>query len=114
MDDPFFEPLRQQPKPAKFTATLFTGALRPVALDHRAELKPIGEWNKMEVRVRWPVLRVTVNDKLTVVTSLDAENLPSLLGGQTLPRSGRIGLLNWLGTVRYRNIELQELGPAKR
>ena len=33
-------------------------------------------------------------------------------GGQPVPRSGRIGMMNWLGTVRYKNVELQELKPG--
>jgi hypothetical protein len=89
--------------------TMLTGSLWKLAIDRPAALKPQGSWNTMEVEARGRSLRVTVNGQDTLRTSLDrfadeAERLPALRRAK-----GRIGFQNWEGTVRFRNIRLQEL-----
>jgi hypothetical protein len=90
--------------------TLYTGALRFVGIDKKAFLKPVEQWNSMEVRVRWPHIRIKVNDQETVVASLDSEKIQRILG-KPLPKTSKIGLYNNLGIVSYRKIEVQKLSP---
>jgi serine/threonine protein kinase len=88
-----------------------TGALYNLARNAAARLKPLGEWNTMEVMAwgRW--LFVSVNGYPTLDVDLDdfktqAESLPGLKRA-----TGRIGLQNWQGTVQYRNVQVRRL-PA--
>jgi len=93
------------------TQTLFTGALRYVVIDKQASLNPIEQWNSMIVRVRWPYIRVAVNGQDTVtMASMESDKISKLLG-KSLPRSGKIGLVNSLGITSFRNIEIQEQTP---
>lgn len=84
------------------------GSLHALAIDRPAELKPVGEWNTMLVELRGRSLGVSINGKQVLKTDLDnldrAETTPGLKRS-----SGRIGLQNWEGTVRFRNIEVKEL-----
>ncbi len=107
MDDAFpaFQALQDN------TQTFYTGALRMVGIDKHADLKKSDEWNTMEIRVRGQHLRVTVNGKETLVTALDSDKVKAVSGGQAFPKSGKIALLNWLGTVSYRKIEIKDLTP---
>jgi hypothetical protein len=98
--------------------TLFTGALRPVLYEKQAFLKPVEQWNTMKIKVHWPRIHVWVNDMQTVNASLESNLIPPYLG-RSLPHSGKIGLLNSFGTVRYKKIEIQNLpeesaGPGKQ
>jgi serine/threonine protein kinase len=102
-----FPMFRKLPDP---TQTLFTGALRFVGIDKQAVLNPLEQWNSMEVRVRWPRIRVMVNGQETVMASIDSDKVPVILG-KPMPRSGKIGLINSLGTIQYRNILVLEQSP---
>jgi HEAT repeat protein len=94
-----------------------TGALHDLAAGRPAELRPTGEWNSMEVRVEGRVVTVMVNGRQTIAANLDrfADQAAKHPG---LSRSaGRIGLENWFGSVRFRNIRIKELvaeAPAKK
>jgi hypothetical protein len=81
--------------------------------DHQADLKPAGEWNRLEMEVRGETLRALVNGK----SVLDIKLEPSAKEGVILPGlnrvKGRIGLQKHTGTVRFRNIEIKELRPTK-
>ncbi|HJZ56689.1 MAG TPA: DUF1080 domain-containing protein [Gemmataceae bacterium] len=89
----------------------FTGSLYGVKLEHLAQPNPPGEWNRMEIELKGRSLRVMVNDQETTQVSLDEPAVAKFLGGPA-PAGGRIGLQGWHGSARFRNIELQELGPA--
>ncbi|MBY0525641.1 MAG: DUF1080 domain-containing protein [Gemmataceae bacterium] len=89
-----------------------TGALYALAIDEPAELKQVGAWNTMQIELQGRSLRVTVNGKLVLKSHLDhftnqAESIPGLKR-----IAGRIGLQNWDGTTRFRNIEIKELQPG--
>jgi tetratricopeptide (TPR) repeat protein len=90
----------------KLELNKLTGSLFGLALDQPAKLKPFGEWNTMTIEARDSSLRVVVNGGETLKTSLDrfsdkADRLPAL----KRPR-GRIGFQSWMGTVRFRKIEI--------
>ena len=49
----------------------FTGSLYGIKLDRRTELKPLGQWNAMEIDLKGPALQVKVNGNETLSISLD-------------------------------------------
>ncbi len=78
-----------------------------------AKLKPVGQWNDMEIEMRGQTLRVTVNGERVQDVDLDAfTDKPTALAALQQP-SGRIGLQKHLGDFRFRNIEIKELPPQK-
>jgi hypothetical protein len=86
-----------------------TGALYNLAIDRPARLKEVGEWNSLEMEVRGSKLRVAVNGEQVLETDLknfddQAERVPGLKRS-----SGRIGLQSWVGSTRFRMIEIKEL-----
>jgi len=84
---------------------------------HPAEMNPAGSWNTLEIEVRGRSLRASVNGKPVLVTTSEAGVLSpdGSLPGLNRPK-GRIGLQKHTGTVRFRNIQVQELtsgdGPS--
>ncbi len=91
--------------------TLYTGALRFVGIEKQARMNPIGQWNSMQLWLKWPSVRVTVNGQETVTASLESMKIQKLLG-RPLPKTSKIGLVNNLGTVEYRNIIIMDLSTA--
>jgi serine/threonine protein kinase len=84
-------------------------------LDRRSHLNPVGQWNAMEIELRGKALRVNINgsDVLTKdLTTLAAR--PQALPGIKRD-SGSIGFQAHTGTVRFRNIRVEELirSPAE-
>jgi hypothetical protein len=80
-----------------------------------AEVKPAGSWNRLELEVKGRSLRAWVNDKEVANATLAADSLLADGGLPGLNRSrGRIGLQKGAGTVRFRNVAIQELpaGPG--
>jgi serine/threonine protein kinase/CubicO group peptidase (beta-lactamase class C family) len=101
------------PQGAKAQPTERTGALLDLAIDSQAQLHRVGEWNRMEIELRGVSLQVKVNGKPTVrLLPLDSERATKYLGGR-LPLKGHIGLKHHSGSVRFKNIQLQELPAAK-
>ena len=80
--------------------------------DRAVEIKEPGLWNTVEMEVHGNRLGVMINGRVVLrrdVTKL-AES-PNAHPG-LLRRSGRIGFQSHTGTVRFRNIEINELSPA--
>ncbi len=84
-----------------------TGALYRVA-GRAAELRALGEWNQMEIELRGWSLRVAVNAKETLRIRLNRDNVFRYLDGAP-PASGRIGFQHWLGSGRFRKVEIKDL-----
>jgi hypothetical protein len=87
-----------------------TGALYGVAGSPGAGvgLNALHEWNHMEIESRGWHLRVLVNGKATLETRLNDDKVFRYLDGAP-PASGRIGLQHWLGSVRFRDLEIKDL-----
>jgi serine/threonine protein kinase len=83
-----------------------------VAPSQSAEMRPPGEWNRLEIELKGHSLRAWVNDKQIVSDTLAAD---ARLPDGTIPAlnrsAGRIGLYQYSGVVRFRKIEVKEL-PA--
>lgn len=101
---------------ARMPANWRTGGLWGLAIDKPAKLARVGEWNDLTVEVRGNTLRSTVNGALVLATDskrlpTDRSRLPKEAGlPSQLDRStGRIGLQQHTGVVRFRNIQVREL-----
>ena len=84
-----------------------------VAPNQPPDLKRAGDWNQLEVEVRGHTLRLTINGRPVVHTTLDAPGArcpDGSIPGLNRAR-GRIGFLKYRGTVRFRNIQIKELRP---
>ncbi len=84
-------------------------------LDRRSHLKPVGQWNALEIELRGHTLRVNINGTDVLTRNLGPLfALPKALPG-IRRESGSIGFQAHTGTVRFRNIRVEELigSPTK-
>ncbi|MFT3932105.1 MAG: DUF1080 domain-containing protein [Chitinophagaceae bacterium] len=80
-------------------------------------VKPVGEWNQVEIIVNNAKLELKLNGVTTVSTTLWDDNWKKLVAGskfKDMPnwgtfKSGKIALQNHGNTVWYRNIEIKKL-----
>lgn len=91
----------------------YHGSLYGVAPAKRGFLKPVGEWNHQEVRVKGTTVKVILNGTTILDTdfqkaidegTMDHEDHPGLLR-----EKGHIGFLGHGDVVRFRNIRIREL-----
>ncbi|MCX6906564.1 MAG: DUF1080 domain-containing protein, partial [Verrucomicrobia bacterium] len=99
---------------ARFTSDKVTGAIYSVVGMSRPPLRPMGEWNSMEIRCDGDNIEVTLNGTRTAAANASRE--PAM---RDRPRSGYIGISNWHGEakgVAFRNIRIKDLSakPAGR
>jgi serine/threonine protein kinase len=101
--------------PALTGALYWAKARPPLPPDERAVLKPAPAWNQMEISLQRRSLRVVVNGRQVRFTDLDKLAGNAALFGVAQP-SGRIGFQSHTGTMRFRNVEIQELAspPASQ
>ncbi|HLW66698.1 MAG TPA: family 16 glycoside hydrolase [Gemmataceae bacterium] len=86
----------------------------PLLPDRAAELKPLGEWDAMEIEMQGQHLRVIVNGRVVLNVMLN-QTRPAKNPAPGLNRlSGRIGFMIRNGEIRFRNIEIQELGSDSK
>src|SRR5581483_4114428 len=89
-----------------------TGQVRPLAVDRLADVRPAGAWNDVEVEMRGQLLRIAVNGREIQNVMLN-KTQPTGFPAPGLRRyAGRVGLLKRTGEVRFRKIEIKDLGPA--
>ena len=84
-----------------------SGSVWNAAGPKTSALKPLGQWNLLEIRCQGDQIQVTLNGIQTASVNMNA--VPTL---RSRPRSGFIGLSNWHGKadgVAFRNIRLREL-----
>lgn len=95
------------PDDPKWKPTWRAGGIWNVVEPKVAAMRPLGEWNHVEIQCDGAKVRVLLNDQVTV--DLDVNDYPELKG---CPRSGFIGLANFEGEgkgVAFRNIRIKEL-----
>jgi len=103
---------------AKQYATLepsqFCGALYKVFPTKRGSLKPVGQWNEMEITAVGPRIRVILNG--TTVTDGDISSLHDSKLFKSHPglqrTSGRVGFLGHRDHVEFRHIRIREVAKA--
>ena len=65
-------------------------------------------WNSLEIECRGPRIRVILNGQL--VQDVDQTKIPGIAAR---PLAGYLSLQNHGGSIRFRNVRLKELAPAK-
>jgi formylglycine-generating enzyme required for sulfatase activity len=84
-----------------------TGAIYDVAGTSQPPLRPMGEWNLMEIRCQGDDVEVMLNGTRTASANMSQE--PKL---RDRPRSGYIGIANWPADAKgmaFRNIRIKDL-----
>jgi tRNA A-37 threonylcarbamoyl transferase component Bud32 len=85
------------------------GRVPPLIADRPAEIRPLGQWNDMEVEMRGHSLRVVVNGREIQNVMLN-KTRPESFPARGLGRdAGRVGLLKHTDEIRFRNIEIKDL-----
>ena len=99
------------PKYAKLDPRQANGSAYGLVAAKKGHLKPLGEWNTMEIAVRGHTLRVDLNgvkimegDVSKVEKKMRKEPYPGLLR-----TTGHIGLCGHLDPVEFKSIGVQEL-----
>ena len=100
-------------KYAELQSYQYHGSLYGVAPAKRGYLKPVGEWNRQEVRVKGTTVQVILNGTLILDTdfqkaidegTMDHKEHPGLLR-----EKGHVGFLGHGDVVYFRNIRIKEL-----
>jgi len=102
------------PQYANLQPGQYCGSVYMVSPVRRGALKPAGEWNAMEIAAIDRRVRVTLNGKVVNDCDLNAVRDPATLAQHPglLREGGRIGFLGHQSLVKYRKIELAEVGVA--
>jgi len=103
------------PRYAKLDPRQYNGSAYGMVPVHRGYLRPVGEWNFMEVTVRGPKLRVELNG--TRVLDTDLSKVTEFMGnrphpGKDLP-SGHFGFLGHNDPVAFRLVEIKRLDEGR-
>ncbi len=108
LDDSF--PQYQNFKPVQFNGSIY-GAVAA----KRGHMKPVGEWNQIEIMAKGTHVKVTLNG--TVILEADTSTIgPMEIHGRKLTglqrTRGYVGFLGHHHRVEFRNIRIKELRPA--
>ena len=94
----------------------YHGSIYKVAAARRGALKPVGEWNREEIRAVGRRITITLNGKKIVDADLNAVTDPATLREHPGMRRdrGHIGLLGHNSLVQFRKIEIKDLGKPEQ
>jgi hypothetical protein len=99
------------PKYAKLDPRQYNGSAYGMVPVQRGYLRPVGEWNFMEVTVRGPTIRVELNG--TRVLDADLSQVTEFMGNHPHPgkdlASGHFGFCGHNDPVAFRNIAIKKL-----
>jgi len=99
------------PKYAKLDPRQFTGSLYGISAAKRGHLKPVGEWNTMEIEVVGPVVKVTLNGDR--ILDADASKVHEYYNNYPHPgkdlKSGHLGLCGHNDPVAVRKFEVKRI-----
>ena len=71
-----------------------------------------GRWHVLEIEVRWPKVKVTINGKLVNdvdLTKIERTDIRNWAKVELDRKQGHIGLQSWQHATRFRNIRVKEL-----
>ena len=98
-------------KYAKLDPRQYNGSVYGMIPAHRGYLRPVGEWNVMEVTVTGPTIRVELNG--TRIVDGDVSKVTEFMGNKEHPGkdrpSGHFGFAGHNDPVAFRNIEIKRL-----
>jgi hypothetical protein len=91
----------------------YNGSVYGMVAAHRGYLRPVGEWNFMEVTVRGHTIIVELNGSRIV--DADVRDVKEFMGGKPHPGkdrlSGHFGFCGHNDPVAFRNIQIRPLAP---
>jgi len=93
-------------KYAKIKPTQFHGSIYKRAAAKRGHLKPVGQWNRQEIRAEKKLISVILNG-VTIVDRVD-------VAPYKRPVSGHICFLGHGSQVEFRNIRIKDLSFPKK
>ena len=93
-------------KYAKIKPTQFHGSIYKRAAAKRGHLKPVGQWNRQEIRADKNLITVILNG-VRIVDRADVARYKR-------PASGHIRFLGHGSRVEFRNIRIKDLSPPKK
>ena len=100
---------------AKLDPRQYNGSVYGMIPTFRGYLRPVGEWNFMEVTVKGPTIRVELNGTRTV--DGDVSKVTAFMGNAPHPgkdrTSGHFGFAGHSDPVAFRNISIKKLGEGK-
>jgi hypothetical protein len=100
------------PKYAKLDPRQYNGSAYGMVAAHRGFLRPLGEWNFMEVTVKGPTIVVELNGSRILDT--DLSKVTEFMGGRPHPgrdrTSGYFGFAGHSDPVAFRNVAIKKLG----
>jgi hypothetical protein len=99
------------PKYAKLDPRQFNGSAYGMAAAHRGYLRPVGEWNFMEVTVQGPTIRVELNG--TRILDADLSKVTEFKDNRAHPgkdrTSGHFGFCGHNDPVAFRTVQIKRL-----
>lgn len=104
------------PQYARLLPAQYHGSIYKVAAAKRGALKPVGEWNREEIRAVGRRITVTLNGRVIVDVDLNRMNDPATLREHPGMRRdrGHIGFLGHNSLVQFRNIAIKDLSRPER
>ena len=93
-------------KYAKIKPTQFHGSIYKRAAAKRGHLKPVGQWNRQEIRAEKNLITVTLNG-VRIVDRADVARYKK-------PAKGHICFLGHGSQVEFRNIRIKDLSPPDK
>ena len=93
-------------KYAKIKSTQFHGSIYKRAAAKRGHLKPVGQWNRQEIRAGKNIITVILNG-VKIVDQADVARFNK-------PTKGHICFLGHGSQVEFRNIRIKDLNPSKK
>ena len=89
----------------------YNGSVYKVIPAQRGALRPVGEWNREEIRIEGSKIRVVLNGVVIVDADLASVTDPKVLAAHPgiKNRSGHVGFLGHNDFVEFRNIRIREL-----
>jgi hypothetical protein len=96
---------------ARLDPRQYNGSVYGIVPAHRGYLRPVGEWNFMEVTVRGPTIQVELNGNRIV--DADVNKITSYMANSPHPgkdrKSGHFGFCGHSDPVAFRNIQIKVL-----
>jgi hypothetical protein len=103
------------PKYARLDPRQYNGSAYGMVPAERGYLRPVGEWNFMEVTVRGPTIRVELNG--TRILDADLSKVTRFMGGKPHPGkdrlSGHFGFCGHSDPVAFRRLRIRRLERAR-
>jgi hypothetical protein len=103
------------PKYARLDPRQYNGSAYGMVAVQRGYLRPVGEWNFMEVTVRGPTIRVELNG--TRVLDADLSKVTEFMANSPHPgkdrASGHFGFCGHSDPVAFKNIQIKKLDASK-